>query len=113
MKLLNFFKPKTPKPTIESYGQPTEVSSEVQALIEWLFASLIAVRYFGRSHLVWYDNNLDPSLEKLIKKLIRCDEPIFLHRCGDRAMTAPQGYYWRMMSEHLSMQVYQLEVKDE
>ena len=113
MKLLQFFKPKPTQPTIESYGQPTEVSSEVQALMEWLFASLIAAGYFGRSHLVWYDNNPDPSLEKLIKKLICHDEPIFLYRCGGKAMSAPQGYYWRMMEEQPSMRVYQLEVKDE
>ncbi|MGB6297292.1 MAG: hypothetical protein WBF90_14070 [Rivularia sp. (in: cyanobacteria)] len=72
----------------------------------------MAAGYCERSHLVWYDNNLDPSLEKLIKKLIRHDEPIFLYRCGDRAMPLPQGYYWRMISENSSMRIYQLEAKD-
>ncbi|MEA5595769.1 hypothetical protein [Rivularia sp. UHCC 0363] len=110
MKILQFLKPK---PTIDSYGQPSSIDpQEIQSLMEWLFASLIAVGYFGRSHLIWYDcDNPDPSLEKLIKKLIRRDEPIFLYRCGGRTMPAPQGYYWRMMSEHPSTRIYQLEVK--
>ena len=80
--------------------------------MEWLFASLLNAGYVGRSHLIWYDcDKPDPSLEKLIKKLIRRDEPIFLYRCGGNAMPAPQGYYWRMMEEHPSMRIYQLEVK--
>ncbi|NJO63042.1 MAG: hypothetical protein HC836_33930 [Richelia sp. RM2_1_2] len=119
MKLLNFLKPK---PTIESYGQPAGVSPEqVQSLMEWLFASLLNAGYVERwslreppkaSHLIWYDSdNPDPSLGKLIKKLIHRDEPIFLYRCGDRAMPAPQGYYWRIISEHPSTRIYQLEVK--
>ena len=113
MKLLQFFKPKSPQLTIESYGESTGVSPEqIQSVMEWLFASLIAAGYFGRSHLVWYDNNPDPSLEKLIKKLIRHDEPIFLYRCGGKAMSAPQGYYWRMMEEQPSMKIYQLEIRN-
>ncbi|NJO64601.1 MAG: hypothetical protein HC836_42610 [Richelia sp. RM2_1_2] len=47
MKLLNFLKPKTPKSTIESYGQPTEVSPEIQAVMEWLFASLLMLVMLG------------------------------------------------------------------
>jgi hypothetical protein len=27
-------------------------------------------------------------------------------------MPPPQGYYWRMMDEHPSMKIYQLEVRD-
>ncbi|NJL79060.1 MAG: hypothetical protein HC836_31540 [Richelia sp. RM2_1_2] len=111
MKLFNFLKPK---PTIESYGQPSEVSPEqVQSLMEWLFASLMAAGHEGRSHLIWYDNNNpEPSLEKVVKKLIRSDEPIFLYRYGSRSIPAPQGYYWRMMDEHPSMRIYQLETRE-
>lgn len=112
MKLLSFFKPKPPQPTIDSYGEPNSIDQEqIQSVMEWLFASLLHAGYFGRSHLIWYDcEKSDPNLEKLIKKLIHRDEPIFLYRCGGRAMPLPQGYYWRMMSEHLSMRIYQLEV---
>jgi hypothetical protein len=81
--------------------------------MEWLFASLLNAGYIGRSHLIWYDNNnSDPSLEKLVKRLMRSDEPIFLYRSNARTMSAPQGYYWRIISEHPSMRIYQLEAKD-
>lgn len=116
MKLLNFLKPRPPQPTIDSYGQPNNVDPQrVQSLMEWLFASLMAAGYCKRPHLIWYNSdNPNPSLEKIIKKLIRRrDEPIFLYRCGGRAMPLPQGHYWRIMSEHPSMRIYQLEVKDE
>ena len=114
MKLLDLFKPKPAQPIIESYSQPNGVSPEqVQSLYEWLFASLIAAGYFGKSHLVWYNSDSpDPSLEKEIKKLLRRDEPIFLYRCGGRTMQLPDGYYWRMMNEYPSTRVYQLEVKE-
>ncbi len=112
MKLPNFLKPK---PTIDSYSQPTGVSPEqVQSVMEWLFASLIAAGYFERSHLIWFDSdNPDPSLEKVVKKLMHRGEPIFLYRISGRVQIPPDGYYWRMMDEHPSMRVYQLEVKNE
>jgi hypothetical protein len=114
MKLLNFLKPKPSQPTIDSYGQPNNVDPQkVQSLMEWLFTSLINAGYFSKSHLIWYDNNNpDPSLEKIIKKLMHRNEPIFLYRSNARTMSAPQGYYWRIISEHPSMQIYQLEAKD-
>ncbi|NJO64607.1 MAG: hypothetical protein HC836_42640 [Richelia sp. RM2_1_2] len=61
---------------------------------------------------MWYDNNPDPSLEKVIKKLIRRNEPIFLFRYGYGEIPLPQGYYWRVMEElDEKMRVYQLEVE--
>ncbi|MEB3219954.1 MAG: hypothetical protein VKN72_27495 [Nostocales cyanobacterium 94392] len=111
MKLLNFLKPK---PTIESYGQPNVSPEQVQSLMEWLFASLLNAGYVGRSHLIWYDSdNPDPSLEKLVKKLMHRDEPIFLYRIGGRVQILPDGYYWRMMKEYPSMRFYQMEVENE
>lgn len=81
--------------------------------MEWLFASLMAAGYFGKSHIIWYDSdNPHPTLEPTVKKVVRSGEPIFLYRCGGRAMPLPTGYYWRMMDEHPSMRIYQLEVKD-
>ncbi|MDB9372339.1 hypothetical protein [Nodularia sphaerocarpa] len=115
MKLLNFFKPKPVKPTIDIYGVSTDIESEqIQALMEWLFASLMAANYFDKSHLIWYDSDKpDPSLKKVVKKVIRSGKPVFLYRCGSRVMPLPQGYYWRMMGEHPSMRIYQLEIKDD
>ena len=72
----------------------------------------MAAGYFERSHLIWYDSdNLDPSLEQVVKASTRRNDLIFLYRIGGRAMTPPDGYYWRMMDEHPSV-VYQLEVRN-
>ena len=114
MKLLQLFKPKPTTPTIDSYGQSSCTDpQEIQSVMEWLFSCLITAGYVGKSHIIWYDSdNPDPSLDKKIKKLLRRGEPIFLYRIGGRVQPAPQGCYWRMMSEYPSMRVYQLEVKE-
>ncbi|BAY14182.1 hypothetical protein [Calothrix sp. NIES-2098] len=115
MKLLNFLKPKPAQPTIESYAQQScgVEPKEIQSIMEWLSASLMAAGYFGKSHIIWYDSdNPDPSLEQTVKKVMKRDEPIFLYCCGGNVSPLPTGYYWRMMEEHPSMQIYQLEVKD-
>ncbi len=115
MKFLELFKPKPAHLTIESYGQTSSGASEqqVQSTIQWLLASLMAAGYFGNSHIIWYNiDNPDPSLERLIKKLAKGREPVFLYRCGGRAPSPPNGHCWRMMDEHPSMRIYQLEVRD-
>lgn len=115
MKFLNFLKPKPAPPTIDCYGQLNcRVEPEkMQSLMEWLFASLMAAGYEGKAHIIWYNSdNPDPSLEQKVKKVVRSGEPIFLYRCSGRVSSPPKGYYWRMMDEHPSMRIYQLEVKD-
>ena len=104
--------PKAAKPTIESYGQETcgLAQDQIQSVMEWLFLSLVNAGYYGKSHIVWYDDSApDPDLEQVAKTGIQRDEPTFLYRCGDRVQAPPDGYYWRLMSEHPSMRVYQLE----
>lgn len=115
MKFLQFLKPKPTQPTIESYGQTSSgiEQQQIQSIIEWLLASLMAAGYFGKSHIIWYNsNNHDVSLERLVKKLAQGNEPVFLYRCGGKVQPPPNRHYWRMMDEHPSMRVYQLEVKD-
>jgi len=123
MKFLNFLKPKPAQPTIDCYGQLNcrLEPEQMQSVMEWLFASLMAVGYFGKSHIIWYDSDAcggrlrhrpDPSLEQVMKKVVRSGEPTFLYRCGGRVSSPPTGYYWRMMDEYPSMRIYQLEVKD-
>jgi hypothetical protein len=116
--LLQFLKPSPkpaqPTPTMESYGQTSSgvEQEQIQAIMEWLFASLMGAGYFKKSHIIWYDSDSpDPKDEQFLKKLARQREPIFLYRCGGRVQPPPKGYYWRMMSEHPSMRIYQLEVK--
>ena len=117
-KLLNllrsFLFPKPQPPKIESYGQTNSgiPNEQIQAVMEWLFASLINAGYKGRSHIIWYDDaQPDPSLQDAVKSGISRDEPTFLYRCGNRVQSPPEGYYWRMMSEHPSTRIYQLEVR--
>jgi hypothetical protein len=115
MKLLQFFKPKPAHPTIESYGQAScsVPPEQIQAIMEWLFASLIAAGYSKKSHVFWYNSDIpNPSHSSMVKKLVRRGEPIFLYRCGGRVEPPPDGHYWRMMGEHPSMRIYQLEVKN-
>lgn len=115
MKILNFLKPKPTQPTIDSYGQTSSgvEPEQMRSLMEWLSASLLNAGYCGKSHFIWYDSDKpDPSVEKVIKKAMHWGDPVFLYRCGGRTMPPPQGYYWRMMDEHLSMRIYQLEVRD-
>ena len=118
MKIFDFFKPKPAQPTIDTYGQASSGIKEepIQPVMEWLFASLLNAGYFGKSHLIWYNSDndsSDTSVESEIKKAMRRDEPVFLYRCGGRVLLAPNGYYWRMMDEHPSMRIYQLEVKQD
>jgi hypothetical protein len=88
---------------------------EMQPIMEWLFASLLNAGYSGTAHLIWYNDAVPPNpyLEKAVKDGIRKDEPTLLYRCGARVQLLPNGYYWRLMAEHPSNRIYQLEVKDE
>lgn len=103
-------------PTIESYGQGESGISmeEMQPIMDWLFASILNAGYYGTSHLIWYNDAApNPNLEKAIKTGIKRDEPTLLYRCGSRVQPLPKGYYWRLMAEHPSNRIYQLEVKEE
>ncbi|WP_237087591.1 MULTISPECIES: hypothetical protein [Nostocaceae] len=49
--------------------------------------------YCGKSHLIWYNSdNLDPGLERMLKKAMRRGEPVFLYRCGGRISPLSEGY---------------------
>ncbi|HEY9668357.1 MAG TPA: hypothetical protein V6C91_16230 [Coleofasciculaceae cyanobacterium] len=104
-----------PQPTIDSYGQHSSGLPEpqIQSLMEWLFLSLVSADYWGNSHLIWYDDaNPNPDLEQALNEAINQQEPTFLFRVGDRTLSPPTGYYWRMITEHPSTRLYQLEVTD-
>jgi len=114
-RLLSLFTPQKPtSPILRSYGQ--EVSGiappVIQKVIGWLALSLIQAGYFGKAHLFWLDAEDDPEVMRQLKRVAHQQKPIFLYRCADRVPSPPQGYYWRMMTEHQSLRVYQLESKE-
>ncbi len=104
-----------PQPTIDSYGQNSCGLSEdqIQLIMEWLFLSLMNALYFENAQLVWYnDADPNPDLEQALRESIKQQEPTLLYRCGERTLQPPEGYYWRMITEHPSTRIYQLEVKN-
>ncbi|MDJ0718769.1 MAG: hypothetical protein QNJ54_31845 [Prochloraceae cyanobacterium] len=114
--LFSLLQPKPQSPTIESYGQTNNnlPDEQIKAVMEWLFASLLNAGYKGRAHVIWYDDTQpDSSLKDAVRIGIWRDEPTFLYRCGNRVQSTPDGYYWRMMNEHPSTRIYQLEVSSE
>ncbi len=102
-------------PTLRSYGQDVSgvLPQTIQEVIEWLMFSLMQYNYFGKAHLFWMEAEDTPVMSKQLKQAVRCREPIFMYRCDDRSPAPLDGYYWRMMPEHQSMRVYQLELKED
>ena len=104
------FRPKSKIPIIDSYGQSMLNQDEQQALMEWLFASLIGAGYFGKAHLIWDDGQ---DREREIFTALMRNEPIFLYRQGARPSPTVEGYGWRLIGEHPSLRVYELEMEVE
>lgn len=110
-----FSKRVSQTPKIISYGEDTSnlPMEKVQPVMEWLFASLLNAKYWGKAHVIWFDDAHPLSVHKEIGAALRRNEPLFLYRIGDRPSTPLTGYYWRLMPEHSSLRIYQLEAKDE
>jgi hypothetical protein len=98
-------KPKSDRPEIDTYGEPTLTYEQQEELMTWLFASLFEVKYVGKAHLLWDDGETD--WEEMLTAVMR-DEPLFLYRQGDRPSAPAAECCWRLM-EHPSLRVYQLE----
>lgn len=118
MKLLDLFRPKSSKSTIniKGYNEPTHIDKEnIQLFLTWIYLKLVDRGYCGQAHLFWYDRASNPELERLVKKMIHRNEPIFLFCYGHGEIPLPQGYYWQAMEKcDEEMRLYQLEeVKDE
>ncbi|MEG5035284.1 hypothetical protein [Microcoleus sp. AT3-D2] len=108
--LLASLKPKSELPIIDSYGESPLTQKQQQALMEWLFASLMGAGYFGKAHLIWDDGK---DREREIFTALMRNEPIFLYRQGVRPTPTVEGYGWRLIGEHPSLRVYQLEIEAE
>jgi len=104
--LIASLKPKSKIPTIDTYGQSTLNQDEQQALMEWLFASLMSAGYFSKAHLIWDDGQ---DREREIFTALMRNEPIFLYRQGARPTPRVEGYCWRLIAEHPSLRAYKLE----
>jgi hypothetical protein len=83
--LIASLKPKSKIPIIDTYGQSTLNQDEQQALMEWLFASLMGAGYFGKAHLIWDDGK---DREREIFTALMRNEPIFLYRQGNLHLLA-------------------------
>lgn len=101
-------KPKSQSPAIDTYGQSSLTQEQQQALMEWLFGSLMNAGYFGKAHLIW-DDGQDRQRE-IFTALMR-HEPIFLYRQGVRPTPIVEGYCWKLIGEHPSLRLYQLEME--
>ena len=108
--LIASFRPKSKVPVIDTYGQSTLTHEQQQALMEWLFASLMGAGYFGKAHLIW-DDGKDREPE-IFTALMR-NEPILLYRQGARPTPTVEGYGWRLIGEHPSLRMYELQVEVE
>ncbi|MEG5043544.1 hypothetical protein [Microcoleus sp. B4-C1] len=108
--LIASLKPKSKTPIIDTYGESTLNQDEQQALMEWLFASLMGAGYFGKAHLIWDDSQ---DREREIFTALMRNEPIFLYRQGARPSPTVEGYGWRLIGEHPSLRVYELVVEVE
>lgn len=103
-------KPKSKISIIDTYGPSTLTDEQQQALMEWLFASLMSVEYFAKAHLIWDDGK---DREREIFTALMRNEPIFLYRQGARPSPKVEGYCWRLIGEHPSFRVYELEMEVE
>jgi hypothetical protein len=108
--LIASLKPKSKIPIIDTYGQSILTQEQQQTLMESLFASLMSVGYFGKAHLIWDDGQ---DREREIFTALMRNEPIFLYRQGERPSPRVEGYCWRLIGEHPSLRMYQLEMEVE
>jgi hypothetical protein len=93
-QLLTLLPAPTPtSPTINSMGQPESgVSAEtIQAVMEWLFASLMHAGYCGTGAPVLATRPSRVSTEPKTSALPPRGEPVLGYRCGDRMPAPPSG----------------------
>ena len=51
--------------------------------MKWLGLSLISAGYKANAHIIWDSPENPINLSSTLKKGLKREEPIFLHRCGD------------------------------
>lgn len=91
----------------ENSGLPME---QIQPIMEWISASIYTAGYRGQSHVFWLLPQSDQRRE--LQRLYRKGDMILGYRLGDRMAPAPNGLYWRVVTEHPSTRIYQLEEQE-
>lgn len=91
----------------ENSGLPME---QIQPIMEWISASIYTAGYRGQSHVFWLLPLSDQRRE--LQRLYRKGEMVMGYRLGDRMAPAPSGLYWRVVTEHPSTRIYQLEEQE-
>ena len=85
---------------------------QIRQVMEWLALSLYQAGYRGKAQVIWYaDDQPDESYAQGLKRSLKSGKPTFLYRCGDTKLPLPAGYYWRLVQEHPTLRIHQLEVK--
>lgn len=101
--------------TFDCYGQEQCGLSPqmIEAVMKWLSFSIYNSGYSGHSQVIWYDENQSAFwIDDAIRVGLQRGGPIVLYQCGMKAVPQPTGYYWRILPEHPSMRLYQLEVQE-
>ncbi|MEM9214687.1 MAG: hypothetical protein AAGD25_10105 [Cyanobacteria bacterium P01_F01_bin.150] len=104
--------PQEEKITFDCYGEDSSGVSHaiVQEIMEWISLSLYHCGYRGNAQVIWYNEDVSNDwVQEALQEGIRKDEPVLLYRTGMTTSSAPTGYYWRMVPEHPSTRIYQLE----
>jgi hypothetical protein len=91
----------------ENSGLPME---KIQPIMQWISFSIYNTGYRGESHVFWVLPRTDQRRE--LQRLYRKGEMVMAYRLGDRMAPAPDGLYWRMVTEHESTRIYQLEEQE-
>lgn len=92
---------------LENSGLPMK---KIQAIMEWVSASIYNAGYTGESHVFWLLPEHDQRRE--LRRLYRKGDMVMAYRLGDRLAPAPDGLYWRTVTEHESKRVYKLEEQE-
>jgi len=95
---------------IKTYGMISSPLDEQaqQEIWEWIASTMMVSNYIGLAHLIFSDARDYFINWEALRGYFR-EQPVLLYRCGDRTPLIPYGCYWRLMGEHSSLRIYQME----
>jgi hypothetical protein len=99
---------------IITYGMETASLEEQRQLeiLDWIASTMAVSNYKSLAHLIFNDDcdnfiGLGPLIGYFR------EQPVLLYRCGARTPSLPYGCYWRLMGEHPSLRIYQMDQMDQ